>query len=154
MKTFAKWITLGLSAALAATTMPTFAHANLGGSEGSIEVVRLALHPTAENVTSRTTHTVHEFQVGEGLVRAYIAPSGQVFAYTAHGLRTQPDPALFGAYLGEFQAAARAFRAKGRRPLSLSTPNLTAAISGPQGLLHWSISLKALPPGVTLDDVQ
>lgn len=126
----------------------------LGEEESSLVALRLALSPKSETLVVHNSHKVYEFAVGRGVVRVYANLVGQIFAYTGHGLRNHPHPLLFGPYLNEFQAEERNSHKIGRHALSIHTPNIQVGIWGPQGNLHWYLSLQNLPSGVTQDDIQ
>jgi len=142
-----------IAALLAFQVAPAFAF--LQAEEQSLSAVKILLNAKSEKVTTFSAHTVHEYGVGRGVVRAYVSSNGQIFAYTGHNLKGHPHPALLGSFLPEYRAAVRqANRKYGRKPLRVNTPHLRAGISGPQGALHWYVFLQSLPTGVSREDVQ
>jgi hypothetical protein len=130
------------------------AAAFLQSDEGSLSVVRLMIAAKDEKVTTYSTHSVHEYTVHRGTIRAYVSPTGQVFAYTGHNQMGHPPLTLLGSYLEEYRAAVKQSHRYGRRPLRLNTAHIRAGMSGPQGALNWYLSIQNLPAGVTQDDIR
>jgi hypothetical protein len=108
----------------------------------------------SEKVTAYSTHTVHEYSVRRGTIRAYVSLTGQIFAYTGHNQMGHPPLSLLGTYLDEYRTAVKQAHRYGRRPLRLSTAHIRAGMSGPQGALNWYLSIQNLPTGITPDDVR
>ncbi|MDR3606826.1 MAG: DUF2844 domain-containing protein [Oligoflexia bacterium] len=143
------------AAVILAVSWASPARAFLGSNENSLNVAKLLFAPRSEKITNRPSHTVHEYAVIRGVIRAYVSSNGDVFAYTGRDQMGHPPPELLGPYLKEYQDAVREARRKyGRRPLSINTAHIKAGISGPQGSLHWYIYLQNLPAGVSADDIQ
>lgn len=148
-----------LAAALGVLLSLQEAQAILGSDEKALAALPATLAPRAERVRSFEAFMVHEYDVGPGVVRAYVSPKGRVFAFTGHEQLTYPDPVLLGPYFKEFQAETERFQAEstatGRRPLAIRTPNIAAGVSGFQSHLHWFVFLvNELPPGVSENDIR
>lgn len=138
--------------ALTLWAVPSFAF--LRSDESSLSVVKGMIAAKSEKVTHYSTHTVHEYAVMRGTIRAYVSPAGQIFAYTGQNQMGHPPLALLGDYLEEYRAAVKQAHRYGRRPLRLNTSHIKAGMSGPQGRLNWYLSLQSLPEGVTQDDIR
>ncbi len=107
-----------------------------------------------EKITTYASHTVHEYSVHRGKIRAYVSETGQIFAYTGHNQMGHPPLSLFGNYSSEYRAAVKQAHLHGRHALQIQTAHIRASMSGPQGALSWSISLTNLPAGVSPNDIQ
>jgi hypothetical protein len=131
------------------------AQAFLKSDEQSLDAVKLLIAAKSDKVTNYSAHTVHEYAVVRGVIRAYVSANGQIFAYTGHNQMGHPPSALFGPYLKEYQAAVKQAHLKyGRRSLLVNTKHIHAGITGPQGSLSWYLTLQKLPSGVTRNDIR
>jgi hypothetical protein len=130
------------------------AMAFLQSDSSSLGLVKTMIAAKDEKVTTYASHTVHEYAVHRGSIRAYVSETGQVFAYTGHNQMGYPPLSLLGNYLGEYRAAVKQAHLHGRRALRIQTAHIRASISGPQGSLSWSISLQNLPVGVSPNDIR
>ena len=137
---------------LAFTAAP--ARATLGQGIDSVETDRVHAGASVRQV-GHAAFTVHELTTAtNGLVREYVAPNGQVFAVTWHGLAKPNLQQLLGAHYDTLASAPP--RPPGSRAhVNLAIGGLVFESSGHMRSFHGRAYLNdALPSGVTSNDIK
>jgi hypothetical protein len=133
--------------------LPAPARAALGAGASSVARDREALQG-ALSVTRGLAYDVHELAVSSGVVREYVAQSGQVFAVTWQGPRAPDLRQLLGAYFERYAAEARIHRT-GHHVLSIETPDFSVnAVRFQRGFQGRAILPGLLPAGVTRGELR
>jgi len=128
------------------------AHAALGASREELLRDAAALQTTRVTITSREGYDVHEMISADGTtVRAYVEPSGTVFAVT-WSAKVQPDlRVLLGPYYARYLAAARAPHPS-HHVLSVNAPDLVLSVMRlPRGFAGRAHLPSLVPAGVGVD---
>lgn len=103
---------------------------------------------------SHAAFTVHEMNTEmNGIIREYVAPSGQVFAVSWHSPTMPNLRQLMGVHYATMVAAPR--RPMQRNYFSMQSGNLVYESAGHMRSFHGRAYLAdAFPPGVTANDIQ
>lgn len=130
------------------------AHATLGEAEASVQVDRQQIRASVQR-SSRTNFTVHELSTaGNGLVREYVTPAGQVYAVSWQGPFMPNLQQLLGTH---FQTIAQSSDRQqgGRGHLVVHAGPVVFESGGRMRSFHGRAYLSnALPAGTSTDDIQ
>jgi Protein of unknown function (DUF2844) len=105
------------------------AWASLGGGVSTVQADQAHMKASLR-VTQNTGYTVHEMQSQSGgVVREYVAPSGQVFAVSWQGPFMPDLRQVLGSYFDQFAQVAQARQRHGG-PLMIHEPGLVVESGG------------------------
>ena len=138
-------------------TLSIAAHAELGGTEASVQSDQQKLRG-ALRVQRGEAYAVHEIRTeSNGVAREFVSSDGTVFAVVFHGNTPGESNALLGAYAAQ---VAQAMRAQvGRRHLSGAVTfrigNVVYEASGHMRSYHVRAYLAdRIPQGTTLEEIR
>jgi hypothetical protein len=134
---------------------PALSWATLGGSIDQVPGDRVQLRAKAAAGKGAQDYTMHMRQTAAGItVREYADAAGTVFAVSWEG-PVKPDLGqLLGPYFNDFRTQAESGR-MGRRRLVVDKPGLVILSEGRLRAFTGKAYLpKALPAGVTIDELQ
>ncbi len=138
-------------------TLPVAAHAELGGSEASVQTDQQKLHG-ALRVQRNQAYAVHEIRTeSNSVAREFVSPDGTVFAIAFHGNTPGESNALLGPYAAQIAQAMSA--QKGRRHLSGAVTfrigNIVYEASGHMRSYHIRAYLAdRVPQGTGLEEIR
>ena len=128
---------------------PSFAFADLGGNESSIQADQAQMRASLQ-VARRETYAVHELKTSSGhVVREYVSPSGTVFGIAWQGPSKPDMRQLLGTHFDEYMQAAEQMQRHGHGPLVVELPRLVVVSAGHIG----AFSGRAYLPQMLPDEV-